>query len=55
MLDVVVKICVGGGFVIEDLLGIGLSMVGLVYVIGCFVYWFSFLIECNVDIGILLD
>lgn len=55
MLDAVAKTCAGGGFAIEDLSGIGLSMAGLVHATGRFVHWSSSLTERNVDIGILLD
>ena len=55
MLGAVQETCVQGGFDINDLSGIGLSMAGLIHATNNFVHWSSSLEDRNVDMGPLLD
>lgn len=55
MLEAVSKTCESGGFTINDLSGIGLSMAGLIHATDGFVHWSSSLTERNVDMGALLE
>ncbi|QTN37410.1 ROK family transcriptional regulator [Cognatishimia activa] len=55
MLEAVSKTCESGGFTINDLSGIGLSMAGLIHATDGFVHWSSSLTERNVDMGALME
>lgn len=54
-LDAISKTCELGGFGLDKLSGIGLSLAGLVKSKDGFVYWSSSLTERNVDLGSLLQ